>query len=82
MDDLVRSKEKSSPDKEERQEEFELEQQCDKFKKKRAARAQVEAGTPLIEETGEPVEGGIDNTPFVRINYTLSISHQYGCQCM
>ena len=67
MYDLVRSKQKSSPDKEERQEEFELEQQSDKFKKKRAARAQVEAGTPPIDETVEPVEGGIDNTPFGRI---------------
>ena len=67
MDDLVRSKEKSSPEKVERQQEFEVEKQSAKFKKKRAAEAQVEAGTPLIEETLEPVEGGIDNTPFVRI---------------
>ena len=67
MDDLVRSKEKSSPEKVERQQEFEFEKQSAKFKKKRAARAQVEAGTPLIGETVEPVEGGIDITPFVRI---------------
>ena len=33
MDDLVRSKEKSSPEKEERQLEFELEKQSAKFKK-------------------------------------------------
>ena len=67
MDDLVRSKEKSSPEKVERQQEFEVEKQSAKFKKKRAARARVEAGTPLIEEAAEPVEGGIDNTPVVRI---------------
>ena len=67
MDDLVRSKEKSSPEKVERQQEFEVEKQSAKFKKKRAAEAQVEAGTPLIEETLEPVEGGIDDNPFVRI---------------
>ena len=48
MDDLVRSKEKSSPEKEERQEEFELEKESAKFKKKGATRAQVEAETSLI----------------------------------
>ena len=48
MNDLVRSIEKSSPEKEERQEEFELEKESAKFKKKGATRAQVEAETSLI----------------------------------
>ena len=51
MDDLVRSEEKSTPDKEERQKDIELEKQSAKFKKKRATRGQVEAETSLIEET-------------------------------
>ena len=62
MDDLVRSKEKSSPDKEERQKDIELEKQSAKFKKKRATRGQVEAETSLIEETVEPAEGVIDTS--------------------
>ena len=63
MDDLVRSKEKSSPEKEERQEEFELEKESAKFKEKRASRAQVEAETSLIAETVKPVESVIDISP-------------------
>ena len=62
MDDLVRSKEKSSPDKEERHKDIELEKQSTKFKKKRATRGQVEAETSLIEETVEPAEGVIDTS--------------------
>ena len=60
MDDLVRSKEKSSPEKEERQEVFDLEKESAKFKKKRATRAHVVAETSLIEETAKPVESVID----------------------
>ena len=63
MDDLVRSKEKSSPDKEERQKDIELEKQSAKFKKKRATRGQVEAETSLIEETIEPEVSVIDTSP-------------------
>ena len=73
MDDLVRSKEKSSPEKEERQEVFDLEKESAKFKKKRATRAQVEAETSLKEETADPVEGGIDKNPSVSY-FSLSIS--------
>ena len=54
MDDLVRSKEKSSPEKEERQLEFELEKQSAKFKKNKATRGEVE--TSLTQETVEPVD--------------------------
>ena len=62
MDDLVRSEEKSTPDKEERQKDIELEKQSAKFKKKRATRGQVEAETSLIEETVEAAEGVIDTS--------------------
>ena len=61
MDDLVRSKEKSSPEEEERQKEIELENQSAKFKKKKAAeKGQIEVETSLIEKIVEPVEDIID----------------------
>ena len=60
MDDLVRSKEKSSPEIEERQQVFDLEKESAKFKRKRATRAHVEAETSLIEETAKSVESVID----------------------
>ena len=63
MNDLVRSIEKSSPEKEERQEEFELEKESTKFKKKRATRAQIEVETSLIK--GEHPELRIVGNYFV-----------------